>query len=210
MERFDDDYEEAQIIQEVIRTRRIAKAEPLKVNFFKRNEINLKKITLKGSVLDYCPYTNRYLIQESSPDRKMYFSRRLSLQFRDFETKGDIDKRRLKNMNTQKQAFLRVNLERMLLNEGLKLRPDLRQSSKIVNEIERLVDLPRLSRLMKRQFENDEVRRLAGHAEAVFASSMIKSIVMSEIEGENPRYVQYIKSFKVKRSMHMKTKYYAL
>ena len=66
-----------------------------------------------------------------------------------------MDKRRLKNMNTQKQAYLRVNIERMLLSEGLKLRPELRQNSKIVNGIEKFLDLPRLSRLRKKPLEDD-------------------------------------------------------
>ena len=105
--------------------------------------------------MDYCPYTNRYLVQEISPDQTKFFSRRLCLQFQDIETKRDMDKRRLKNMNTQKQAYLRVNIERMLLSEGLKLRPELRQNSKIVNGIEKFLDLPRLSRLRKKPLEDD-------------------------------------------------------
>lgn len=47
-------------------------------------------------------------------------------------------------------------------------------------------------------------------AEAVFVSSMLKSIVMSEIEEENPRFIQYITSFKVKRNELYKPQFYAL
>lgn len=83
------------------------------------------------------------------------------MQFRDIETKGDIDDRRVKNMNACKQAFLRVNLERMLLNEGLKLRPELRMSANMVNRIESLIDLPRVRRLKKEPLEDERVRKLA-------------------------------------------------
>ena len=158
MEKFDDDEEESEVLSHTIRTRRLAKAEPLKVEFFKRDDTTQKRIILKGSVLDYCPDTRRFLIEEGNADRTMYFSRRLCIQFRDLETKGDIDERRVKNMNTSKQALLRVNLERMLLNEALKQRPELRMSSKMVNRIEKLIDLPRVAQLKKEPLDADRVR----------------------------------------------------
>ena len=37
MERFDDDCEEAEVLAHVIRTRRLALSEPLRVEFFKRD-----------------------------------------------------------------------------------------------------------------------------------------------------------------------------
>lgn len=40
--------------------------------------------------------------------------------------KADIEDRRVMNMKAQKEALLRVNIERMLMNEALKQRPELR------------------------------------------------------------------------------------
>ena len=98
----------------------------------------------------------------------------------------------------------------MLLNEALKQRPELRMSSKMVNRIESLIDLPRVRRLKKEPLEDERVRKLAAQAEAVYVSALIKSVVMSEIEAENPRFVQYVKGFKVKRNALFKPPFYAL
>ena len=62
MERFDDHEEEAEILHKVIRTRRLSRLDPLKVEFFRRDDVTNLKITAKGSVLDFDPETQRYLI----------------------------------------------------------------------------------------------------------------------------------------------------
>ena len=79
MERFDDDSLEAEVISHVIRTRRLARCEPLKIEFFRREAVNHLKISVKGSLLDYDPETRRYLVEESCPEKTLYFTRRLSI-----------------------------------------------------------------------------------------------------------------------------------
>ena len=85
--------------------------------------------------------------------------------------KTDIEERRVKNMKNQKEAFLRVNLERMLMGEALKLRPEIRQNSSMINRIEALIDLPRIRRLLKEPLCNKKVRLVATQAESVFISA---------------------------------------
>lgn len=113
-------------------------------------------------------------------------------------------------MSLQKQAFLRINIERMLFSEALKLRPELRPNAYIINRIEKLIDLPRIERILKRPLDPDDVRKMARQAEAVYSVSLIKSICMTEIEEENPRFTQFVKGFKVKRNALLKARYYAL
>ena len=98
----------------------------------------------------------------------------------------------------------------MLFSEVLKLRPELRPNADIVNRIEKLIDLPRIERIKKRPLDPDEVRKMARQAEAVYSVSLIKSICMTEIEEENPRFTQFVKGFKVKRNALLKPRYYAL
>ena len=79
IEKFDDDQLEADVIHHVIRTRRLARLEPLKIEFFRRDTVNHLKIAVKGSLLDYDPHTKRYLVEESCKEKTLYFTRRLSI-----------------------------------------------------------------------------------------------------------------------------------
>ena len=72
--------------------------------------------------------------------------------------KADIEDRRVMNMKAQKEALLRVNIERMLMNEAIKQRPELRQKAKMVNRIEQLIDLPRVRKHKKENLEDERVR----------------------------------------------------
>ena len=88
----------------------------------------------------------------------------------------------------------------MLFNEALKMRPELRPDPKMVNRIEKLIDLPRVEKAKGELLDPERVRNVVEQAEAVYVSSMLKSICMSEIEEENPRFTQFVKGFKVKRN----------
>lgn len=113
-------------------------------------------------------------------------------------------------MNLQKQAFLRLNIERMFYCEALKTRPELRSDPHMVNRIEKLIDLPRVERFKGKALEPERVRKVVEQAEAVYITSLLKSIVMSEIEEENPKFTQFIESFRVKRQGIDKPRFYAL
>ena len=100
-------------------------------------------------------------------------------------------------MNLQKAAFLRVNLERMLFSEALKLWPDLRPTPEQVNRLEKLVDPARIGRLRGEPVQPERIQQAVEQAEAVYVFSLLKSITMTEIEEENPKFTQYVTGFKV-------------
>ena len=54
------------------------------------------------------------------------------------------------------------------------------------------------------------MRKVAEQAEAVYTLALMKSICMTEIEEENPRFTQFVRRFKVKRNALLKPRYYAL
>ena len=125
---YDDDADETAIFSRIIESRRMAELAPLQCELAKRDKVTRKKCTVKGKVLDYDAQTRRYLVEEISDSNQWHYTERLCLQFSDFETKADIDQRRTQDMGLQKMAFLRLNVERMLFSEALKLRPELRPS----------------------------------------------------------------------------------
>jgi len=49
-----------------------------------------------------------------------------------------------------KHVLLKLNIERILFHEVLKIRPEIRQPARITNGIEKKVDLERLKRLKGR------------------------------------------------------------
>ena len=91
----------------------------------------------------------------------MYYTKRLCICFTDFETKGDLEMRRIKDLAMQKQAFLRLNLERMLINEALKLRPEVRQNPHMINRIEKKIDIARVRRYKNEPLTDERVREVA-------------------------------------------------
>ena len=70
----------------------------------------------------------------------------------------------------------------------------------MMNRIEKLIDLPRVQKAKGGSLDPDRVRSVVAQAEAVYVSSLMKSIFMSELEEENPRFTQFVKGFKVKRN----------
>ena len=51
---------------------------------------------------------------------------RLCIQFDDLEVRAEVEDRRVAAMQVSKQVLLRINIERILFEEVLKLRPELR------------------------------------------------------------------------------------
>ena len=98
LEQFDDFAAEAKILSRVITARRLSGESPLACTFFMRDRDG-KKVAQRGVVLDYDAPTNRYLVQESGGDASVFFTKRLSLQFHDYETHHDLDHRRVKSVN---------------------------------------------------------------------------------------------------------------
>ena len=55
-----------------------------------------------------------------------------------------MEERRVQAITLSKQVFVRLNIERVLFNEVLLMRPELRQPAEITNRIEQLVNIKRL------------------------------------------------------------------
>ena len=51
---------------------------------------------------------------------------------------------------------------------------------------------------------------MAKQAESVYVISLLKSICMSEIEEENPRYTQFVEGFKIRRNELFRPRFFAL
>ena len=164
------------MLHKVIQNRIEAGLEPLKCLLTKRSEETNRKCTVKGKVLEYYPLLQRYLIQEIGETvNEKFLSNRLCVRFVDFETDGDLDMRRMKGMALQKASFLRMNIERILFSEMLKLRPELRPAPQQVNRLEKLIDLPRLEKIRKNHghgpLEPSRIRKVVELAESVYVSS---------------------------------------
>ena len=80
-------------------------------------------------------------------NEKRYFFNRLCVQFIDVEVKENLEKRRVEAMQLAKNVFMRVNIEHVLIEEVLRLRPELRQPASITNNIEKYLGLKRLRKL---------------------------------------------------------------
>ena len=59
-------------------------------------------------------------------NKDRFFFNRLCVQFKDVEVKENLEKRRVEAMHLAKSVFLRVNIEHVLIEEVLRLRPELR------------------------------------------------------------------------------------
>ena len=57
----------------------------------------------------------------------------------------------------------------------------------MINRIEQLIDVPRVKRLKKEFVTDEKVRLLAAQAESVYVTALMKSIIMCEVDHENPR-----------------------
>ena len=72
----------------------------------------------------------------------MYLTSRLCLCFEDLEDYHGIEQKRVKAMTLQKMTFVRLNIERIFVDEVLKLLPKMRQPALISNNIANKLGLP--------------------------------------------------------------------
>lgn len=135
---------------------------------------------------------------------------RLCIQFEDFETRKQIEDRRVLASHLSKHVLLKLNIERILFHEVLKIRPEIRQPARITNGIEKKVDLERLKRLKGRVPDAKKIKQLVEQFESIYCYSMLKSIVMSEIEQENPKFACLAIGYKVEKNSINKTPFYGL
>jgi hypothetical protein len=63
-------------------------------------------------------------------------------------------------MQLSKHVLLRVNIERILFEEVIKLRPEICQPAQITNAIEKKADLERMQRLTGKTFSAHRTREL--------------------------------------------------
>ena len=117
-----DDYEsECQVIQKEIYRRRTENLEPVCGNVIMKDEYE-KRVQEVGEVLDYDRQTQMFIVQV---DDKRYYMHRLCIQFEEFETKTQIEDRRVAAMQMSKSVLLRLNIERILFQEIIKMRPEI-------------------------------------------------------------------------------------
>ena len=108
-------------------------------------------------------------------------------------------------------VFLRVNIEHVLFEEVLKMRPELRQPAAITNNIDRLLGLRRMKKLHPgRTYDSNLIRDMVEQFEALYCYSICKSIIMSEVEEENPNFACMVTGFVIERNSMHQVPYYAL
>ena len=140
-----------------------------------------------------------------------YFFNRLCMQFTDIEVKENLEKRRVEAMHLAKSVFHRVNIEYVLIEEVLKLRPELRQPAFLTNQIEKYLGLKRMQKLHpEKEYDLSKIRAMVEQFEALYCYSNCKSILMSEVEEENPLYSCLVTGFSVERNNQLRAPYYGL
>ena len=148
-------------------------------------------------MLDYNEQEQMFIVEV---DGKRYFFNRLCVQFLDIQVKENLEKRRVEAMQLAKSVFMRVNIEHVLIEEVLRLRPELRQPAFLTNNIEKFLGLKRLKKLNSgREYDKKKIRDMLEQLEALYCYSICKSVVMSEVEEENPLFACLVKGYYVER-----------
>lgn len=75
-----------------------------------------------------------------------------------------------------------MNVERILFEEVIKLRPEIRQPAFITNQIEKYLALERFEKLSGLTITDEQIRELVRQFESLYVFSVVKCIVMSEVE----------------------------
>jgi len=142
-------------------------------------------------------------------DNMKVVTSRLCVCFKDFEQVPELEERRVRAMTLQKKAFVRLNYERIFVDEVLQLMPRVRQPARLMNGIiiKLGVDLGR--------FETNEKDRKLLHemvqqTEAIYCYSSLKSMAMSELEQENRKIACIVTGYKLETQGRGKTPFYAL
>ena len=78
---------------------------------------------VRGKVEEYLPDLEKFIVNLNG---FRYYSGRLAMQFEMFETGVQTEKRRQTAFQLQQETFQRVNFERMLFEEIMRMYPDIR------------------------------------------------------------------------------------
>lgn len=100
-------------------------------------------------------------------------------------------------MQLGKTSFLRLNIERILYEEILKMRPELRPPISIANGIYKFLEIERYERIKKRKIDKKVLEELGRQAESLYCYNILKMILMSELGHENKKYTCLTKSYQV-------------
>ena len=104
-------------------------------------------------------------------------------------------------MKLAKNVFMRVNIEHVLFEELYRLRPELKQPAFLTNNIEKFLGLKRLKKLNPgNEYDTTIISDMVEQFEALYCYAISKSILMSEIEEENPQYACLVKGYFIERS----------
>lgn len=143
-------------------------------------------------------------------EEKLFYMQRLNIQIEAIESKGDIEARRVKAMTLSKNVLLRLNIERILYEEVLRQKPELRQPVHMTNSIAKFTDLKRLKRRCKQPVLDEHVREVVSQFESLYCYSMAKSIMMSEAEQDDPKVSCMLTGYQVERKKINQTPFFGL
>jgi len=165
-----------------------------------------RRVIHTGKCLDYIQETKQFFVELES--RKIVTSR-LCVLFNDLERQQELEDRRVKAMILQKNAFVRLNIERIFVDEVLKMMPMVRQPAKITNGIIRRLGIP-IALIEKNAVNRKKVKTMIEQAEALYCYSQVKAVAMAELEQENPKFACMITGYKVERNRTKKVPFYGL
>lgn len=113
-------------------------------------------------------------------------------------------------MQLSKNVLLRLNIERIFLEEVLKLRPEVRQPAFTTNSIERYLDIKRFQKFTGYEIRDEQIGKLVEQFESLYCFSIFKSIIMSEVEQDQPQYSCIVSGYSVEKAKMHLTPYYGL
>lgn len=153
---FDDSRLECDAIQTEIVRRRRRQLDPIVVAATFRDDSD-KRVTDIGALLDYDQDQQRFIVQIED---RLYFMHRLNVQIEEVETKAAIEERRVTAMTLSKSVLLRMNVERILFEEVLRQRPEMRQPAHMTNSIEKFAGIERFRRQCRHPVQDRRIREL--------------------------------------------------
>lgn len=189
-ELFIEDYQnEVQWISQQINMRKQQALSPLKANsFFYHLDGRVEKMVVDVLAYDesIAKFFVEYEIPMSSPTRRSNGnnaikkqSGRLNLQFLDFETEEQVNKRFMDAQNRRKVALMLLAEERMILNELVYQYQDLKMPMPMKMKMRKLVN----DRINLKSYPQQEiVQDLIMQVEAGYVYYILKSTIRSQIE----------------------------
>lgn len=145
-----------------------------------------------GHCIDYLPDSRQFFVELDNKEK--IITSRLCVYFDEIDTYKGLEKRRNKAMTLKKQAFVRLNFERIFIQEMLKLMPMTRQPAFITNGIIKRIGLS------PNVIDKDEkllkaTKKMAKQAESVYCYSQAKSAALIGLYRENPKVASMVSGF---------------